>query len=714
MATVPATLPPLTREDRAQIAPRDDSEVLAEALARFKLCQEAESSERTQQLHALKFRAGEHVAPGTLSNGERYPAPLLTVDRQGQFIRQTVNSYRKSPLSVRVRPKSGGATKEVAEALEAHVRSIEQESEADIAYCTALDQAVGQGLGYFRLITDYDDPYSFTETIKIVPIFNALTVYMDPHATHPAALDAEFAFVVSRLSRADFMATYNLRPVSPAQWSSTGDSAWYGPDDVQICDYYYKAYETREIVQLPDGRVIPVTSQADLDPTWPRRKTRIPTVWWTQLCGQAILDTRRWKSPYIPVIRCEGERLDIDGKPQRTGMIQASMTPALQIDYYTSAETEAIALAPKAPWLVYAEQIAGYEGYWNRANDSYQPYLPHKAVVGPNGQMLPPPQRTVVEPAIQAITVAKQGAIEDMRATLGVYAPSMGEPGKERSGVAIQTQKIEGDQSTYHYPANLAWSIRACGVQLVELIRAMNLGPTQLRQVAKDGTVSHLAVNQPLRDGQGQPQMGEDGQQVQHMLARGQFDVVIDSGPSYSTQREQSVEKLGLLAQAQPDLARFFSDLWVSDMDVPHSEEISARLKVAVPPEALAATKDQNPATRVAQLQAQITQLGQQFQQVQQQLQSATQQSQVATQQLALQEQESARLRTQLADKQRSEQIDAQKAEWDHQEAMMDAQIKLRELELRYGMQAAQMQQDLMLETMPQTNGTAASEESTP
>lgn len=675
------TLAPLTREDRTALAPRSNEDILEDALAKFRLASDAEHEERLNHAHAMKFRAGEHTPPVNQSTGEAYAPPLLTVDKQRQYMNAIVNNYRRNPLSIRIRPKSGGATTQVAEIIEGHIRSIEQESEASIAFTNGLDSAASIGVGYFRLCTDYYDPWSFEQTIKIEPLFNRFAVVMDPQAMHPAALDAEYCFVTSMMSRASFMAQYELQPPSVGEWTSLGnDREWYTSTEVQVADFYYKTYERTELVRLPNGTVLPTEGLEDLDPTWPTRVSRIPQVWWVQLCGQAVLEKQRWPGQYIPIIRIEGDRLVVDGKIQRRGIIQASMTPALTFDYYFSSQTESIALAPKAPWLVYAEQIAGYEHYWNRANDAYQPYLLHKAV-SVNGHLLPPPQRATVEPAIQAITAALGTADEAIRASLGMYAPSVGQPQGEQSGVQVRTQKITGDQSTYNYPDNLAWSLRATGIQLVDLLRKLHAGPTTLRQVATDGHVSMAKVNQKYQD--------EDGVEQMHMLSGGDFDVVVDSGPAYATMREMSVEKLGILAAAHPDLVPFFADYWSGDMDVPHSSEISARLKTAVPPAALAATEEKNPETRVAQLQTQLQQLGTQFQQLQQQMQQAQQTQQLATQQLALTEQENARLKTQMADKEQENALETQKNQQAHDYNM--ARLRLEEQKLL--LEIAQMQQ---------------------
>ena len=74
---------------------------------------------------------------------------------------------------MRVRPKGNGAEKKVADMIEGKLRDIEQQSEADIAYFVALDQAVGQGLGYFRLLRSTREP-SFTQDLRISPFITVL------------------------------------------------------------------------------------------------------------------------------------------------------------------------------------------------------------------------------------------------------------------------------------------------------------------------------------------------------------------------------------------------------------------------------------------------------------------------------------------------------------------------------------------------------------
>ena len=83
---------------------------------------------------------------------------------------------------------------------------------ADIAYFVALDQACGQGLGYFRLVTEYEDARSFQQDLRIKPLYNRFAVYVDPASVHPAGLDMEWAFIIERMATSRFKQYYEVSP----------------------------------------------------------------------------------------------------------------------------------------------------------------------------------------------------------------------------------------------------------------------------------------------------------------------------------------------------------------------------------------------------------------------------------------------------------------------------------------------------------------------
>lgn len=674
-----ATLKPLTRREKLELSPDTDRELLDQARERFALAEEAEATERSQQLDALKFRAGEHW-PAALReadiNGQGSRLEMV-IDRLNPMISQVLNAYRRSPLAMRVRPKGAGATKKVADILENKLRDIEQQSEADIAYFVALDQACGQGLGYFRLTTAYEDDRSFTQDLRIQPLYNRFAVYGDPASVHPAGLDMEWCFIIERMATSRFMQYHEVSPAELTLFCGPYDGTWHTQAEVQVAEYYYKTYKKQELVRLPDGRVLPTEGLSDLDPTWPTRETRIPTVHWVKMAGNAVLERTTWLGSHIPIVRVEGQRLDVNGQARRTGMIQAGRDAQVSVDVYSTMEATAIMAAPKSPWLLYADQISGYERFWNQANDPTLPYLLHKAIVV-GGQLLPPPQRTVVEPAIAAITQAKLLAQQDLQATVGMYAAAMGEQQtNQRSGVAITAEKVESEGTNYGYTANLGWSIRALGTMCVEILPKLHTGPADLRQVAPDGTVKTTRVNEPYLDDQGQVQ--------QHMLSNGQYEVVLSSGPSYETARQQVADKLGtVIGAVPPETQAYFLDVWAGSLDFPGSEDLAQRLKTLVPPAALSASEQEDPKTQLVVLQNQLKQAAEALQMLQQQNQQATQQSEIATQQVKLLEQQVAQMQSRLADKQAENHLESIKLQNDLELGRQENALKAEELRLKY------------------------------
>ena len=107
--------------------------------------------------------------------------------------------------------------------------------------------------------------------------------------------------------------------------------------------------------------------------------------------------------------------------------------------------------------------------------------------------------------------------------------------------------------------------------------------------------MSMTRVNERVQNAQGEME--------EHLLSQGSYDVAVDSGPAYSTQREMAAERLGELGRVLPEqMLPLVADLWVAQLDIPYAEELAARLKTVVPPEALDATKDKNPQTAIAAL----------------------------------------------------------------------------------------------------------------
>jgi polyhydroxyalkanoate synthesis regulator phasin len=107
------------------------------------------------------------------------------------------------------------------------------------------------------------------------------------------------------------------------------------------------------------------------------------------------------------------------------------------------------------------------------------------------------------------------------------------------------------------------------------------------------------------------------------MLEAGKYDVAVDIGPGYATQRKEAAESMIEILKAFPQAAQVMGDLLAKNFDWPEADEISKRLKLLLPVEVL---QDENPAFRQAMMQKeqQIAALTQQSQALMTELQRMT------------------------------------------------------------------------------------------
>ena len=75
----------------------------------------------------------------------------------------------------------------------------------------------------------------------------------------------------------------------------------------------------------------------------------------------------------------------------------------------------------------------------------------------------------------------------------------------------------------------------------------------------------------------------------------GKYDVVVTTGPSYATKRQESLEGMATLLQSNERLWDVAGDLFVKNMDWPGASELSKRLAKTIDPK-LTEESDDSPA----------------------------------------------------------------------------------------------------------------------
>jgi uncharacterized membrane protein YkoI len=84
----------------------------------------------------------------------------------------------------------------------------------------------------------------------------------------------------------------------------------------------------------------------------------------------------------------------------------------------------------------------------------------------------------------------------------------------------------------------------------------------------------------------------------------GKYDVMVTTGPSYMTKRQEALESMGQLLQGNPQLWAVAGDLFIKNMDWPGAQEMAKRFAKTIDPK-LMDDGDKDPALQAAEQQMQ-------------------------------------------------------------------------------------------------------------
>jgi hypothetical protein len=198
------------------------------------------------------------------------------------------------------------------------------------------------------------------------------------------------------------------------------------------------------------------------------------------------------------------------------------------------------------------------------------------------------------------------GASDDIKSTTGQYDSSLGATSNERSGRAILAREKQGDTGTYHYVDNLARAIRHITRQLVDMIPKIYDTERIARIVGLDGEVDMVKINPQQPNPVNEIRDVNTGVLIEKIYnpGVGRYDVVVTTGPSYMTKRQEAMDAMSQILQGNPQLWSVAGDLFVKNMDWPGSEELAARLAKTIDPKLLE-DGDKDPALQAAEQQMQ-------------------------------------------------------------------------------------------------------------
>lgn len=606
----------------------NSDDILIEVRDALKEAANFETDNRENALDDLAFLDGDQWPTATKREREDEGRPCLTFNRLPTYVDQVVGDHRQARIAIHAVPVGraaedqqkipavgGDARFTLAEVYDGILTSIQSTPEALFARTHAFEQMVNAGFGAFRVNTRYVGD-SFDAELVLEQIFNPFTVYLPPAAVLRGPQHADWGIVTEIVTAAAFKSQFGDDAVaSDIEVDALGDDRgrWYTETGVRIAEFFKRDRVQDELLALSDGRIVfasdvqPVLDElaaAGIQVVNHRRTVRHKMRWYKVSGAKVLQGPVDWPGRYVPLIPSFGKVINREGKPSLRGLIRNAKDAQRMYNYHRSAEVEAVALAPKAPYVADVQAIAKYKNLWESANTTNLSVLPYDSHEG----SVPAPQRQ--PPALPSSGFGQQvaSAAEDMKATTGLHDASLGARSNETSGKAIQLRQQEGDVGSFAFHDNFARAMEYAGLVLVDLIPHVYTGERVVRLGLEGDREAWVKVNQQVRDEQSGAMITVAD------LGAARFGVRVTTGPAYTTQRAQAVDAMIELFRSVPKLGEIASDILARNMDWPGADELAERITRTLPPQLTAPGGDDGPPQPPApspaeQMQAQVAEL---------------------------------------------------------------------------------------------------------
>lgn len=574
--------------------------------------------------------------------------PAMTFNKLYDTTKKVCGEQRKNKPDLMVRSLTGKATQEQINLRADLVRTISYRSQNDLVYQTAFRSSLMMGYGAYEICLDYESPTSFNQVINFELIPDATRTSFDPSAMKPHKGDGNFCARQYLYTKDEFFATFPhvLNPVSYSDPRSLLDYQWETRDTIVVCKYTRKEWFPVKVFLLSDGRSVTEEQWEDMQADIKMQmeiaessqvvgniiRKAIPKVVGERmskdykirqylLTQNQIIKFTDWPSKYLPIIFVDGDSNYINGQQYTRSFIHEAKDAQKFVNYVGSEIAAEIKNRRREQWLGTPDNIQGYEQMWR--NPELQAGMLTAKPDPKTGAM---PQKMPPWELSQTLLQQFQRGSQDMREILG-FSENEALQGRDMSGKARRERKLEGSMSAYVWFDNLNQAIEQGGRVVLDLLPVIAGEHERPMIVSKaDGRTESIVLNKIVGE-------TEDGEPIRdNVLDAGDYDVEIDTGPSFAVQKDMALEFFQETLQANPQVFPLIADLWAKNLDVQYMPQIAERFKTLVPPQILAKEEGKQlpPQPPSPQEQMAQTQLAQQ----QQMLKMNEQKMQIEEQQL--------------------------------------------------------------------------------
>ena len=561
------------------------AEVHSRAKAEFNKTQSAVRDVRMQALKDRRF----YSIPGAQWEGDIglqfANKPKFEVNKIHLSIIRIINEYRNNRISVTFTSKDGESADKIAEACAALYRADEQESTAEEAYDNAFEEAVGGGMGAWRLRTCYEDDEDEDKTeqrIKIEPIFDADTcVFFNVGANRQDKADAQRCWVLTGYTKDGYEDEWGHADF--ASWPKSihqSEFDWLTPDVVYVAEYYeiekvkenvyyyrgldgteerYRDIDFKEDEELADK--LAATGWREVR----RKKIKTQRVHKYIMDGNSVLEDCGYiAGKYIPIVVTYGKRWFVDNIERFMGHVSLARDAQMLKNMQISKLAEFSAYSSLEKPIFTPQQMLGHGNMWAKDNINNYPYMLINEILGADGNPVAiGPQAYTRSPQVPpAMAALLQMTEQDMQDLLGnQQAGEQLQP--NMSGKAVELIQTRLDMQTFIYMSNMRKAVKRSGEIWLSIAKDIIVEPNRIMKgIDNAGNRVPLELKKPVANESGETEYEND-------LAGADLEVVVDVGPSSASKKQATVRELtGMMSITQdPETMQVLSSMAMMNME---------------------------------------------------------------------------------------------------------------------------------------------------
>lgn len=555
---------------------KDHSKVLNE----IKKAQEAETDMRQDARDAKLFlnKTDGQWDPYAIEKMEgRYRG---TFDMCTPIVDNISGEIEESDFSLKVSPSGGDSSVDVAKTYNGLIRNIRNISNADTIFNEASRSNVVCGFDAWEVVQEYIDGNSFDQDLIIKKIPNALdSVWFDIGSVERDRSDAKWAVKLISIPAEAYKAEYpkgsNLSISDDKQ-----DEAFYNRADfVTIGQIYYKKPINIELAKMSNGAVYEIDDEyskikddlavqgiSEVD-TRVRKSHRV----YSRILdgGDWLADEEETVFNDLPIIPVYGNFEIFENKSIYFGKLKNLFDQQRALNYAMSRDIEDGALSPKRKYWATDEQIEGYEdsiGTLNTNNDPVQLYN--------HVDNQPPPFVQGGVDASSGLQTTVGNMQQMIQASSNSFQSMQGNANPLQSGIAGSQQIEQGNIGSIKWFKALEVAVCQTGKVIVNAIPRVYDGTRQVRILEEDGTSKMTPINDVVIDKQ-------TNQLVEvNDLTKGDYDVVCDFGPAFNNQQKETTQAFLDMAQIDPTFLQEGKDIMLKNLSVPGMDQMAERSRV--------------------------------------------------------------------------------------------------------------------------------------